>query len=99
MLETKYAEGHRPPVPIEQEGAATAFRLSVMLNDVHALENGLLIHGQEVVMTFGQCLAESFHHTLGRHDRMKLEVTSEHKHVEALHHLHFSSGLHGMEMP
>ena len=37
-------------------------------DDVHAYVDGFFIHGDKVVVAFGQCLAQGFYHTFYGYD-------------------------------
>ena len=64
-----------------------------------AAGDGLLVEGDEVVVTLGQGFAQCLHDAFSADDGVKFEIPSENEHIEALHHGHFGCCLHGGHLP
>ena len=55
-----------------------------LFDDLHTTLDGLLVHRDEFVVTFGQCLLQTLDHTFDLNHRSNLENTAEDNHVECL---------------
>ena len=78
--------------------ASIAFS-SLPSHEFHAFENGLLVEREQVMVALGQRLPQRLHHVVDRDDGMELQEGAKDEHVETLHHLQLSRGIHGVDAP
>lgn len=66
-------------------------------NERFAFGYGLLVEGDEVVVTLGECLAEAFDNGFVGHEGTGLEECAEQEHVVSLGVAHLDSSLGGRD--